>query len=85
MNPWVAYDHQVSMDTDAVVRSRHLEVYRTMTPEQRVETAINMSEELRAITIAAIRSRNPSLTEREVMKTFIRITHNVEIDDQRTL
>lgn len=67
------------MDTDARTRRRHLDVYRGMTPEQRVELAVDMSEELRAITMAAIRSRNPSLTEQETLSLLIWTLYGVRL------
>ncbi len=68
------------MDTDARTRRRHLEVYRAMSPVRRVELAVAMSEELRAITMAQIRSRNPSFTEQEVMNSLIERLHGVRLD-----
>ncbi len=71
---------EVVVDTDALTRSRHLDLYRAMTPGRRVELAIEMSEELRAITVAAMRSRNPSLTDRGVLNALIETLYGVRID-----
>lgn len=67
------------MDTDSHTRRRHLEVYRSMSPARRVELGVAMSEELRFITKAAIRSRNPAFTEEEVMRSHIELLYGVRI------
>ncbi|MGK2957079.1 MAG: hypothetical protein ACSLFB_01470 [Acidimicrobiales bacterium] len=71
------------MDTDTLTRSRHVEVYRGMTPAQRVELAIEMSEELRAITMAAMRFRNPSLTDRGALNALVEALYGVRIGTAR--
>lgn len=67
-------------DTDARVQAEHFAVFRAMTPQRRVELAIEMSEELRAITLASIRSRNPSLTETQARLALIEMLYGVEVN-----
>jgi hypothetical protein len=62
-------------DTDPAVRRRQLEAYRRMTPQQRVELAFQMSEDLRAISLAGIRARHPELDEAAVAEELVRILH----------
>lgn len=46
-----------------------------MTPRQRVELAFEMSEELRAVSVAGIRARHPELDESGALAELARILH----------
>jgi hypothetical protein len=62
-------------DTDPEARRVQLEVYRRMTPQRRVELAIEMSEEARAISLAGIRSRKPNLDAEQALAELVRMLH----------
>lgn len=53
-------------DTSTTALQRQREAFRRMTPEERVALAAEMSDEIRAITEAGIRSRHPAYTDDEV-------------------
>jgi len=60
-------------DTAADALRVQLEVYRAMSPRARVEVALSMSEEARAITAAGIRARHPEYDERHVAAALRRL------------
>ena len=62
-------------DTDPEIRRRQLDAYRGMTPERRVELAIEMSEEARAISLAGIRARHPELDEAGAREELLRMLY----------
>ena len=51
-----------------------------MTPEQRVAAAVEMSDEIRAVTEAGIRSRHPAYTDDEVRAELAMIVLGREHD-----
>jgi hypothetical protein len=53
-------------DTSVTALQRQREAFRRMTPEERVALAAEMSDEIRSITEAGIRSRHPGYTDDEV-------------------
>lgn len=53
-------------DTSTAALERQRDAFRRMTPEERVALAVEMSDEIRAITEAGIRHRHPALTDEEV-------------------
>ena len=62
-------------DTDPVMRRRHLDVYRAMSPQRRVELALTMSEEMLGVTVDGIRHRNPAFDDTRVRAELLRILH----------
>ena len=62
-----------STDTTAEARAVQLDAYRSLTPVERLETALRMSDELMAITLAGIRSRRPALTDDAAMAELHRV------------
>jgi DUF1365 family protein len=60
-------------DTSTTMRARQLQVFRGMTPAQRVELAIEMSDEIRAVAEAGIRGRHPQHTDDEVRAALLAI------------
>lgn len=66
-------------DTDPEVRRRQLDVYRTMTPQQRVEVALALSEDVRQIAIDGIRRRNPELSDAQVHEEWLRLLHGPQL------
>ncbi len=53
----------VSADTDAEAEAVQFDAFRRMTPQRRVEVAVEMTEEAMAIAAAGIRDRHPDYNE----------------------
>lgn len=70
------------LDTTPEIRRRQLAVYAAMSPEQRIEAAIGMSEEVRAIALDGIRSRNASADPAEVRREWLRILYGQHLGDR---
>lgn len=62
-------------DTAPEIRRRQLDVYRAMNPQQRVNLALSMSEDIRRVTEDGIRSRNPGFDKAEVRQAWLRVLH----------
>ena len=65
-------DGAVATDTTAEAQAVQYEVYRRLGASRRVELAVRMSEEARAIARAGIASRHPSLSETERHEQLLR-------------
>lgn len=50
---------------------RYIEVLRSMTPEQRLRKAAELSEMTKALALAGLRSRHPGLDERELRRRVV--------------
>lgn len=66
-------------DTDPEIRRRQLVVYRTMSPQQRVDVALGLSEEVRKIAIDGIRSRGPAMSDSQVHEEWLRLLHGPQL------
>ena len=62
---------ETSPEADAI----QLEIFRRMTPEQRLKITLDLSEEMRNISLAGLRSRHPELTEEELRRELMRIMY----------
>jgi hypothetical protein len=62
-------------DTDPEIRRRQLATYRAMSPQQRVDIALRLSEEVREIAMEGIRRRNPASNEAEAHRQWLRLLH----------
>ena len=51
-----------SGDTSAAAEARQLEAWRRMTPEERLAIAADLSDALRSLVAAGVRSRHPDAT-----------------------
>ena len=60
-------------DTDPEIRRRQLAAYRQMSPEQRIEVALGLSEDIRRIALDGIRARNPAADEAQVQAEWLRM------------
>ena len=69
-------------DTSDAARRVQDEIYRNMTPARRVELAVEMSEELRTITIAGIRARHPGIDDEQLFHELLVVLHGRLIADQ---
>ncbi len=63
----------VGQDTSPAAQERQRDVFRRMTPAQRLQAAAEMSEEVRALAEAGIRQRNPGYSETEVRAALVEL------------
>jgi hypothetical protein len=61
-------------DTTEEAARVQAEVYRRMSPSRRLEIALEMSEALRQVCAAGVRSRHPDYTDDQVRLAVIRLT-----------
>ena len=50
-----------------------------MTPQQRIEAALGLSEDVRRIAIDGIRSRDPSLSDAQIHEQWLRLLHGPQL------
>ena len=53
------------------------EIFRSMTTEQRFLMALEMSESLRNVALAGLRSRRPDLDEKALSRELVRIMYGL--------
>lgn len=58
-----------------------LELFRQMTPQQRLQKAFGLSTQLRNMAFAAIRRRYPEYSEQQIRLKFIEVTYGKELAD----
>lgn len=63
----------VAFDTTAAAQRRHDEVFRAMSPEQRVAMAVEMSETTLRLAEDGIRMRHPDCTDEQARLAAIRL------------
>ena len=66
-------------DTTDEARDVQIAAYRAMTPSRRVEIALQLSDDVRAISRSGIRKRHPELDERGVHHEFLRILYGPDL------
>ena len=66
-------------DTTDEAREAQFAAYRAMTPSQRVEIALQLSDDVRSLSRSGIRWRHPELDERGVHHEFLRILYGSEL------
>lgn len=62
----------VPLDTSPEAAAVQREAIRRMTPEERVRTAVRMSEEARRLTLDGLRHRYPDASEAELRRVMLR-------------
>jgi len=62
----------MASDTSPEAAAIQAEIFRRMTPEERLRIALELSEEMRNITLAGLRSRHPEMSEEELRRELIR-------------
>ncbi len=62
-------------DTSPEAAAIQDEIFRRMTPEQRVLLALEMSESMRSVALAGLRSRRPELSESELARELMRLMY----------
>jgi hypothetical protein len=67
------------LDTSAAAREVQLAVYRRMSGEQRVQLAMDMSEQARQITREGIAHRHPDWSPRQIHIELIRLMYGNHI------
>lgn len=68
-----------SLDTSAAAHEAQLRCYRRMSGAEKVAIAVQLSEDVRAVAMAGIRSRHPEYSDREVWFAFARLLHGDEV------
>ena len=64
-------------DTTPQAAAIQLDLYRKAGPSRRAQIAVELSDAVRATTLAGIRRRHPDYTEEEVKADFLRIVYRV--------
>ncbi len=59
--------------------SRYVNAYQSLSGSERVARAMEMAEEVKAITMQGIHDRNPEFTEAEAHTEWLRILHGDEV------
>jgi hypothetical protein len=67
-----------SADTTAEAQAVQFEAYRDLSPKQRLELAMAMSDDLMALTVAGIRTRHPAFDADAVTAELHRILGHPE-------
>ena len=65
----------IPADTSPEAHAIQMEIYRRMTPQQRLKMALEMSDSIRNLALAGLRSRRPELNEEELMRELMRIMY----------
>ena len=68
-----------SADTSPEIHAMQIEIYRRMTPDRRLELAIEMTAEANAITYRSIHSRHPDYSADEVQLALLRLRFGDEL------
>ena len=62
-------------DTSPEAAKIQREIFRRMTPAQRLRMALEMSDSMRNVALAGLRSRRPDLNEKELSRELLRIMY----------
>ena len=73
---WARVDKAMLSDTSPEAAAIQDEIFRRMTPEQRVRLALEMSESMRNVALAGLRSRRPELNEAELSRELLRVMYD---------
>jgi hypothetical protein len=65
-------------DTSQQAHDHRLRLYRAMSPVQRSELALRMSDDLRRIAAEGIRARHPGYSDREVRRALVAVFYGAE-------
>ena len=66
-------------DTAPAARRVQLALLRRRTPEERVRTAMAMSEEAREVTKTGIRSRHPAWSENRLQRALLALVYGPDL------
>jgi hypothetical protein len=62
-------------DTSREAHEHQLRIYRSMTPSERSELALRMSEDVRLVAAEGIKQRHPDYTERDVRRALVALLY----------
>jgi len=62
-------------DTSPEMAAIQQEIFRRMTPAARLRLALEMSESLRHVALAGLRSRRPELNEKDLSRELMRLMY----------
>lgn len=62
-----------ALDTSAAAERAQVSVYQRMTPSERVDVAMRMSEDARLVCLAGIRARHPEYDGRQTRFALLRL------------
>ena len=62
-------------DTSPEAEAIQLEIFRRMTPAQRLKLALEMSDSMRNVALAGLRTRRPDLDEMELLRELMRLMY----------
>ena len=62
-------------DTSPEAAAIQAEIFRRMTPEERLRIALELSEEMRNIALSGLRSRHPEMSEEQLKREMMRIMY----------
>jgi DUF1365 family protein len=65
-------------DTTPEAATIQEEIFRRMTPAQRLRIALEMSDSVRNVAAAGLRSRQPPMTHAEVLPELLRIMYGFD-------
>lgn len=65
----------MSFDTTPDAAAVQSEIFRRMSPEMRLRIALQMSESMRNVALAGLRSRRPELTPDQLFRELLRIMY----------
>lgn len=66
-------------DTSREAYERQLARYRSMTPEQRSELALEMSDDVRRVAAEGIAQRHPDYSESDVRRALVALLYGKEV------
>jgi len=66
-------------DTSPEARAVYVASYESLSGAERVERSMVMAEEVKQVTLAGIAHRNPSFTEAEIHREWLRILHGESV------
>ncbi len=69
-------------DTSPRARARYLERLRAMSPLDRLRRAMELSKQMRDLTMSDVRRQNPGATERDVKVAFVRRVYGDRLADR---
>ena len=65
----------MSSDTSRIAAAIQEEIFRRMTPAERLRLALEMSDSMRNVALAGLRARQPELTADELSRELMRIMY----------
>lgn len=68
------------MDTSPEVERRQAEAHAALGPTGRVKMAVELSEAVRELRLAGLRSTFPKVPRRELVKRFISEVHGIPVE-----